>query len=130
MEKKQERRSLAQALNEAQLDFLRKRRQLMNFWRFVGPLLLLGIGSFTVFVWFRSPYLIDPRKTAAALEKGTLSEGLVEFMALLLPVVLLMLCALTVVLILLAFAAVHNEKKYLKIVEQLRNTSRHPDCSE
>jgi ABC-type transport system involved in multi-copper enzyme maturation permease subunit len=99
--------------------FLEKRRKLIVAWRVAGPLLLLLLAALFVWLYLKIPLLINPFEVAGRLESGTLDEPTLAMMSMLLPVMISLSLLLIVVLILFVYAAISNEKKYLRLIDRL-----------
>lgn len=105
---------------ETRLDaFLEKRRKLIAAWRVAGPLLLMLLTTLFVWLYLKTPLLINPFEVARRLEAGTLDEPTLAIMAMLLPVMISLCFLVMVVVILFVYAAISNEKKYRQTIDRL-----------
>jgi len=104
--------------------YLKKRRGLLRAWRYAGPLLLLMVGVLAVYVFIRTPMMINPFAVIAALEAGTLAPDMLRLMAVFVPMLFVTVCFLLVVLVLLMYVAFANERKYLEILDSRETPSR------
>lgn len=102
--------------------FIMRRRQLLRTWRVIGPVLLLLLIIAGVIMFFNYPLMFNPYESIERLEAGTLEDSTVQLMALLLPIAMLMVFFMLVVVVLLSFAVMANDKKYLAIIERLHTT--------
>lgn len=91
---------------------------MIKLWPWVGGSLLAGIFGLIVYFYFRVPLLINPREVIARMGTGTLARSSLETMAVMLPVVFGLVFFLLVVMIVLIFVALANEKKYLRLIEK------------
>lgn len=90
---------------------------MIRLWPWVGGSLLAGIIGLAAYFYFRIPLIINPWEVVSRLEAGTLPRSTLETMAVLLPIVFCLVFFLMAVLIFMIFLALHNEKKYLKLLE-------------
>jgi hypothetical protein len=106
-------------LNQEQRGFLEKREGFVKSWRYVGPLLFAVIAGFAIYLYVRTPLLINPYEVFARIESGSIERSSLETMALLLPLMFIVVCFLLLVLIVMMYAAFSNEKRYRDIVTAL-----------
>jgi hypothetical protein len=106
-------------ISERDEKFIRRRRKLVRYWRFVGPLLWIMILGFAAWTYVRSRLLIDPFAMLARLEAGDLPESTLVIMAALTPVFFTGLLVLFTALILVMYGAISGEKRYLAIIDGL-----------
>lgn len=105
-------------LTDEERRFLSRRERLVAAWRFAGPALLaLSIGLGAWLFWFR-PLLANPFVVTGGLVRGEVAASTVALMAGLLPVVVLTCLVLTVAVVLFAYAAFSNERRYLEILRR------------
>ncbi len=108
-------------LSQQQSNYLDKRRKLLKVWRYVGPLMLLGMIGLVIYLNVSTPLLINPYEVMSRLELGSIEQSSLETMAVLLPMMLIMVCFLLVVLIAMMYAVFSNERKYLEIVKKIKS---------
>ena len=113
---------IATGFSPEQQAFLDKRRGLIRAWRYVGPVLLLAILGFSAYLFIRTPLLINPFEVISRLEAGTLEESTTVILAAMLPVMFGGMLVLLIAIVLVMYAAIANEKKYVAIIEKLRST--------
>ena len=106
-------------LNRRAEKFVEKRRVLLKAWRYLGPLLLFGIGGFSAYLLLSTPLLINPSAVASGIESGSVEQSTLHMMAMFVPVLFITACFLLVVLVALMYAAFANEKKYLAILDEI-----------
>ena len=107
-------------LSKRELAYLERRERLLRRWPWVGGLLVLVVlGLAAALVW-TAPLLVNPWAVIDRLETGTLEPALQMTMAALLPVVVLVLLALLLVGVLLAFVAFANERRLLGMLRRGR----------
>ena len=99
--------------------YLAKRRPLVRAWPIVGGILLCLLGGLLVWMFLRSPMLVNPFSVLARIEAGTLEIPMMNLMAGMLPLVMLICFILAFVLLLVLFTAFSNERRYLKIITQI-----------
>lgn len=97
--------------------FLEKRKRLLKFWPWAGSSLLLLIIGLAIYFYIRIPLIINPWEVISRLESGTLAKSSLETMAVLLPIVFGLVFFLLVVIGVLIFMALANEKKYHRILQ-------------
>jgi type VI protein secretion system component VasF len=99
--------------------FLSRREKLVRFWPAVGAGMLVVVAGFVVWLWFTTPYLINPWYVSGRIQSGTLPDSMAYLMAGMLPVVMLALIAVTVAAVVLAFVAFANERRLVRLLRQL-----------
>jgi hypothetical protein len=104
------------APSQKQLDYLDRRRKLLNLWRFAGPFLLFVIFALVLYLKIYTPLLIDPYEVLSRLEAGAIEQSSLELIAILLPVMVIMICVLLIAFVFFIYAAFSNERKYLAII--------------
>jgi magnesium-transporting ATPase (P-type) len=105
-------------IHELQSNFLKKRQRLIRAWRYIGPVMLLGIAGFISFVFVSSPLLINPFEIISRLEHGDIERTTLETMTVMLPVVFIMVSFLLVFIVMIMYASFSNERKYLQMLGQ------------
>jgi len=105
-----------QLSNEEQ-QFLAKRTSFVKTWRYVGALLLVMVIGLGMWLFWSKPLLANPFVVLSRLNSGSVPASTMVLMAGLLPVVVLMCIVLAITIVLFAFAAFSNEKKYLAIIK-------------
>jgi len=115
-------------LTEDERRFLLKRKWFVRTWRYAGLILIFAISGISLWLYIKSPLLINPFEVASQIESGTLKESTLTIMALITPIMVLTCLLLLMIIIIFAFVAFSNERKYLRIIESLlqENTGRHP----
>lgn len=104
-------------LSEKDQRFLAKRIRLVRAWRYVGTILLFMLPGLGLWLFLSKPLLSNPFVVMTLLKNNAISESTMVLMAAMLPVAVLMCIALAVAVVLFAFAAFSNEKKYLQIIQ-------------
>jgi len=97
-------------LTQKQHDYLTKRKKLLESWRYAGPALLLGILGLTVYLYIKTPLLINPHEVFLRVESQAIRQSTLETMAILLPILFIMVCFFLIVLVAIMYAAFSNEK--------------------
>jgi hypothetical protein len=105
-------------LNDTERRFLAKRTRLVRAWRYVGTVLLLALVGLGAWLFFSRPLLANPWAVMAGLEDGTIADAMLVLMAGMLPVVVLLCLVLAVAMVLFAFAAFLNERRYQQIIRR------------
>lgn len=103
-------------LSEDDERFLKSRSRFVRAWRHVGTALLGVLAATVAWLYFTKPLLANPSVVADRLRDGSLDTRTLEFMALLLPIVVLAMFFVCAALLLFSFAAFRNEAKYLEII--------------
>lgn len=106
-------------VDEQSESFLKKRRRMTRFWPVVGTLLLAGVLSFLVWMFLKKSLLVNPFEVTSRIDAGTLENSTVILMAGMLPVVFLACFLILIVVVLFAFSAFSNERKYQRIIDGL-----------
>ena len=105
-------------LDDQQTRFIVKRQRLLNAWRYTGPLMAAVVFALVVYIYIQSPMLINPFEVASRLESGDIERTTLETMALLLPIVFIMTCALLAAIVVLMYTSISIEKRYQRIVQR------------
>ena len=107
-------------LTHQQSIYLEKRRKLLKSWRYVGPLLIVGLLGFVLSLYTNTPLLINPYEVMSRLKSGSIERSTLEMMAVLLPMMFILVCALVIVLVAMVYAAFSMENKYQEIVMEAK----------
>lgn len=110
-------------LSDKDIRFINKREQLTRAWPWAGALALMVLAAGATWLWFDTPFFINPWATIEALEQGILPVSTMSIMAVMLPVMALAALVLLIALILVPFAAFANERRLIKIIRRLSGTS-------
>lgn len=105
-------------LSEAEKAFIHRRRRLARSWPYVGAGILALIASFVVWLVLTKPLLVNPFLVLSELRSGALQQATVTLMAGLLPVAVSAALMVCIAIVILAYAAFSNERKYLAILER------------
>ena len=97
-------------------EFIRKRLQLAGWWNWAGGAMLALLAGALGWLYLTRPILVNPFLVDRVLNDRSISWGTVEGMAVALPVVMLLLFAVTATLILFGFNVVAVERRYLRII--------------
>ncbi len=108
-------------INQQKIRFLGKRRKLIQAWHVVGPMLLLVIVIFVIFQFQKTPLLINPFEVITGLESESIKQSTIEIMAVILPVLFIAVSLLLMIIVIMMFTVISNEKKYIEIIERLIN---------
>jgi hypothetical protein len=99
--------------------FLEKRRRFAATWNAVGIAMLAVLAALAVWLYVTVPGLIYPPHVIHELKTGTLSQETLRLPALLLPIVVLALFAVTALVTVYGFYVFRNERRYLRMIEKL-----------
>jgi len=104
-------------------EFLKTREKMV-------PILILlsrlcGVGFITFLIWLsvKSSLITNPNEVISRLREGALEESTAYIMACILPIVFLMSLTLVAVLIIFIYIAINNEKRYLSVIRELRDST-------
>ncbi|MGA1875728.1 MAG: hypothetical protein ACMUIA_08965 [bacterium] len=111
-------------LTESQKNYLSKRTRLTKSWTWVGSLLLAGIVSFYAYFFVKHPLLANPYDVIDQIASNSLSDSTLSLLAVFCPIAFIICGFLLLALILFVFAAMSNERKLLKIIEAIQESSR------
>lgn len=103
-------------LTEKEVQFIKRREMFTSTWKMVAGLILSGLGALFIWLYFSSPYLVNPVAVAKGLEEGTIDVSTLNITALILPVVIILLFLVIAIMFLLGYSVIANEKKYLSII--------------
>ncbi len=108
-------------ITEKDVAFVEKRRNLVRWWNLVGSITFAGLVAFVAWMFWSQPRLINPLHVVGELEGGGISQATLEIMAALLPMVVLAIFFVLAVMIGFTFAMIGNERRYLKIIDRLKD---------
>ena len=106
------------SLSAAEARFIEKREKLTKHWPVFGVASLLLLAMLALWLWFKTPHMINPWLVVAGIENGTLPETTVILMGAMLPMVMLALLVFTSAFILLAFKAFSNERRLIQLLRR------------
>jgi len=104
-------------LSNEEQQFLAKRSRFVKAWPYVGAILLVMLIGLGMWLFWSKPLLANPFVVLSRLNSSSVPASTMVLMAGLLPVVVLMCVVLAITIVLFAFAAFSNEKKYLAIIK-------------
>jgi len=107
-------------IDEKDLEFIKKRSFFVRWWNVVGSIMLFVLGGMAVWFFVRVPNFINPLHVIEQLKLGTLPQSSLVVMAGMLPIVVLGLLLVCVAVIIFIFAFFSNERRYLAIIERMR----------
>ncbi len=110
-------------LTEQERQFLQTRTRFVRTWRYVGLVLLIGLGGFAGALISLVPWLANPFAVSTLLERGSVPPSTLILSAALLPVAVLTCLLLALTIVLLTFVAFSNEQKYLAILRRCAEAS-------
>lgn len=109
-------------MTEGDLKFLQRRRRMAGSWKTAGILSLVVLAGVLVWLFLKTPALVNPVFVVSQLEAGRLGRGTVELMAAILPLAILGCFLTTTVMIGFGFTVFAIERRYLGIIEGLTRT--------
>ncbi|MHB9023510.1 MAG: hypothetical protein ACYC7E_04965 [Armatimonadota bacterium] len=89
----------------------------MRLWPYAGGLALAILVGVFVWLWLRTPLLVNPYTVMDRLQAHTLDADLLPIMAVMLPVMMLICLFLLLALIAFGFAMMGRERQYLAIID-------------
>ena len=107
---------------EKDLEFIARRRKLVGWWKWIGPGTLLGLAVFLAWMFFSYPMLLNPVHVVGELKAERVEPATMAIMAAMVPVLALTIFFVIAMMILFTFAMIGNERRYLKIIDQLQKT--------
>jgi hypothetical protein len=110
-------------LTEQEVRFLAQRTRLVNAWRYVGVVLLVGLAGFAGWLFWFAPLLANPFTVLTRLENSSIPPSTMALSTAMLPIVFLTCIVLALAIVLFVFAAISNERKYLSIVQRTTGIS-------
>jgi len=99
--------------------YVNKRRKFARFGLIVLGFCLVVVLGFAGWLYFRQPELINYVEVARQIENGNLDQLTIELMAVMLPIAMLMCLVLLTSVIALCWGWLSNEKRYLRIIDEL-----------
>lgn len=112
---------MAEPIGEKDVEFIKKRRHLVRWWNLVGSLTFAGLVSFVAWMFWKHPRLVNPLHVVAELQAGGIPQATLEIMAAILPMVVLFIFLVLALIIGFTFAMIGNERRYLRIIDQLES---------
>ncbi len=104
------------------LQFLARRKRLAVFWNAIGTLLIIILVGLLGWLFLTTPYLVNPVYVSRQILAGTVERSTLEFMAMLLPFVVLAIFAVIGAVIGFGFAVFSNERRYHRMIDNLHTT--------
>ncbi len=99
--------------------FIARRRKFTRAGPVVLGFCLAVVIAFGFWLYLRQPQLINYVEVARQIDSGSLDQLSVELMAVMLPIAMLMCLVLLAGVVLLAWAGLSNERRYLQIIDEL-----------
>ena len=112
---------MAEPITDKDVEFLEKRRKLVRWWNVVGSLTFVGLVAFVTWMFWSQPRLVNPLHVVGELQAGAIPQEALEIMAAMLPMVVLVIFIVLGVTIGFTFAMIGNERRYQKIIDELKN---------
>jgi len=100
--------------------FLKARQRLLQTWPMVGWSLLAVMAGYTVWLFLTQPLLVNPFVVMVKLRADTVPVSTMVLMSGLLPLAMLSCIILAGALVLMMFASIAKERRYLRIIRQLQ----------
>ncbi|MCU0857927.1 MAG: hypothetical protein MUC65_05940 [Pontiellaceae bacterium] len=115
-------------LNHEEQQFLANRTRFVKTWPYAGAILLIMLIGLALWLFRSTPLLVNPFAALSRLNSDSIPASTLILMAGMLPVAVLMCIALAATIVLFAFAAFSNEKKYLAIIRTETQAAEPPAC--
>lgn len=109
-------------LSDQEKRFLGKRIRLVRAWKYVGVVLIVGLTGLWVSIFWFVPFLANPFEVMARLNADSIPQSIMVLSTAVLPVIVLTCFLLVLAMVLLTFAAISNERKYLAIIQKKMDT--------
>ena len=97
-------------------EFLQHRKQLNSVWGSIIPLLIGVLVILYGFLWFTAPMLVNPFAVMNRLQADTVDITTLQTMAVMLPMVFGLLCAVMLVLVGFVHQTIKTERRYQSII--------------
>ena len=105
-------------LTNEERKFLATRTGFVKAWKYIGTILLVSVIGLGTWLFLSKPLLANPFMVLSRLKSDSIPSSAMTLMTGLLPVVVLMCVLLAITIVLFAFAAFSNERKYLACIIQ------------
>jgi hypothetical protein len=111
-------------LSDKQIKFIRSRRKLISFRKYVVLFLSILFVAFLGWMYYRAPLLVNPYEVISRLQRSSLDRDTMTLMAGMLPIIVILALFLLGALMIFFFIAMSNEAKYIEIIDQIFNDKR------
>ncbi len=109
-------------MNSEDVEFIARRAKYTRRWNVVALLSVILLAAMAGNLWVNVPHMINPLHVKTLIEEHALTCNLAATMAGVLPYMVLFIFFLMVILIVYASVMIRNEKRFLKIIEQIKNS--------
>jgi len=109
-------------LSQKELEFLKRRKQMLSSWRIVAFSLLLALIVLFLWLFFNTPYIANPLFVANILKEGSLTESTMTVSSLILPIIVSLLFLSSIIFVLFGFQIIGNEKKYMAMIRKYQSS--------
>ena len=106
-------------LTEKETEFLERRTRFNRNWPIFGAIAVLLVLGFTIWLSISRSLLINAWAVLSRLENGSIPDSTIAILAAMLPVVFIGCILVLIALIAFSFAAISNERRYLKLIYRL-----------
>jgi Ca2+/Na+ antiporter len=110
-------------LTQEQEAFVNKRRRLATAWPLFGAILALAVIGLGLWMFIRTPMLINPVEAMARVEDPAMDRATLSLMAMMLPMVVGALLLVMLALVAFAFAQFRNERRLIELIDGLNDSS-------
>lgn len=104
-------------LSDKQRKFVRSRRKLISFRKYVVLFLSILFVAFLGWMYYRAPLLVNPYEVMSRVESSSLDKNTMILMAGMLPIMVLLALFLLGALIIFLTIAMSNEARYIEIID-------------
>lgn len=106
-------------LSEREAEFVRRRESLIRSWPWLGRVLIFSVLALGAYLYTRNPLLVNPNAVRRALEDQSVPPVMMTLLVSFLPIAVSACLVLMLIIVLLAYAALGNERNLLKIIRRL-----------
>lgn len=104
-------------LSDKQLKFIRSRRKLIRYRKYVVPFLSILFVAFLGWMYYKATLLVNPYEVMSRLQSSSLDRDTMTLMAGMLPIIVLLAIFLLGALMIFFFIAMSNEARYIEIID-------------
>ena len=97
-------------------DKLLNRYRLITWWPIAGVILIFVVFALAVYLWIKSPYLINPQFVISSIETNSYPQELLGLALIVLPIMVDAVLFVLLVFILYGFVILNREKEYVKFI--------------
>lgn len=99
-------------------EFLLRRQTCLKFWRFTGPLMIVLIIALIIYLYFNTPWLVNPYEVVTRITESSFDLSTLEIIAVMMPFLFNMVFILLFAVVALTYVVMQNDKRYQKIIKK------------